>query len=120
MARKDRITLEGIRMEVRIGTTPEERRTVQTCEADLTVWGDFQAAAASDALDQSIDYIRLLERVRELAGAREYCLVESLAYTIVRSVVRDFAVQGARIQLRKRPQALEGQIRCVEIEVEAP
>jgi dihydroneopterin aldolase len=121
MARKkhdDSITLSHIKIRARIGTTAGERQTPQECEADLTVWANFEAAAATDLLDRSVDYSRILENTRQIAAEREYNLLETLAYAIVRSTLQKFAVSRARIRLRKHPAALLEQIGYVEVEVE--
>jgi 7,8-dihydroneopterin aldolase/epimerase/oxygenase len=114
----DSITLSRIKIPVRIGTTPEERAVPQDCEADLTVWGDFRAAATADSLEKSVDYCRIVENVRQIAAECEYNLVETLAYAIVRNTLQSFAVNRARIRLRKRPAGLLEWIEHVEIEVE--
>jgi dihydroneopterin aldolase len=119
-SRQDQITLAGVKIYPRIGTSPEERGTAQECQADLTLWGDFEAGAATDALDKSIDYCQVLRSVQETAGAREYSLLETLAYRIVRAVLQAFPVNRVRIRLRKRPMSLRDQIDFVEVEVEEP
>lgn len=116
--RDDSITIARMRLRACIGTTVEERQSPQECEADLTVWANFEAAAATDLLDRSVDYCRILENAKQIAAEREYNLVETLAYAIVRSTLRKFAVSRARIRLRKRPAALVEQIDYVEVEVE--
>jgi 7,8-dihydroneopterin aldolase/epimerase/oxygenase len=117
-SRNDRITLAGIQINPRIGTTAEERTTPQDCEVDLSVWGDFEAAAATDSLDKSVDYCRLLSLVQEIAHMQEYELVETLAYKVVRTVLQKFPVNRANVKLRKQPAGLRGQIHFVEVEVE--
>ena len=116
--RDDSITISRIRLLARIGTTPEERQAPQECEADLTVWSNFEAAAATDLLDRSVDYCRILENARQIAAEREYNLVETLAYAIVRSTLQKFGISRARIRLRKRPAGLLEHIDHIEVEVE--
>jgi dihydroneopterin aldolase len=118
--RTDSIRLAGVKLRPRIGTTLEERKLPQECEADLTIWGDFEAAAATDDLDRAIDYCRVLATMQETAAACEYTLLETLAYRIVRNVLRGFPVNRVHLKLRKRPAVLLGQIDHVEVEVEAP
>jgi 7,8-dihydroneopterin aldolase/epimerase/oxygenase len=116
--RQDRITLAGLKIHPRIGTTPEERESPQECEADLVIWGDFQAAAFTDSLEKSVDYSRVLAHVQRIAGEQEYNLIETLAYRIVREILQNFPVDRVSVKLRKRPASLCGQISFVEIEVE--
>ena len=117
-ASQDQITLAGVKLRTHIGTSPEERRDPQECQADLTLWGDFEAAAATDSLDKSIDYCQVLSKMQETANAREYQLLETLAYKIVRAVLQSFPVNRVRVKLRKRPPILLDQIGHVEVEIE--
>lgn len=119
-ARTDGIRLAGVKLRPRIGTTAEERKMPQECEADLTLWGDFEAAAATDSLERGIDYCRVLTAMQETAVEREYSLLETLAYKIARTVLRGFPVNRVHLKLRKRPAVLLGQLDYVEVEVEAP
>ncbi len=117
-SRNDRITLSRIRMQPRIGVTPGERRMPQDCDADITLWGDFEAAAATDSLDRAVDYSRVLEKTLQTAHAREYNLIESLAYRIARGLLQEFPVAKVGVRLRKRPDAFSGKVDFVEIEIE--
>jgi dihydroneopterin aldolase len=119
-ARTDGIRLAGVKLRPRIGTTAEERETPQECEADLTLWGDFEAAAATDSLERGIDYCRVLAAMQETAVECEYSLLEALAYKIARNVLRGFPANRVHLKLRKRPAVLLGQLDYVEVEVEAP
>lgn len=114
----DRIVLAGIRLQPRLGVTPGERRMAQSCTADLTVWGDFEAAAATDELAAALDYSRILAKVVEVAHEREYNLLETLAYRLGRAVLEAFPAHRVNVRVRKQPAALVGQLDHVEVEVE--
>ena len=117
-SRQDRITLSCIRLLSRIGVTEEERRLPQSCEADVTVWGDFEAAASTDAIDRAIDYSRILATVTAVAAQREYILIETLAYRLAREVLQGFPAQRVGVRVRKRPATLSEQLDYVEVQVE--
>jgi len=116
--REDRITLSGVKLLPRIGVTPGERRMPQPCDADVTLWGDFEAAAATDSLDKALDYTNVLVKVVETAHAREYNLLETLAYTISRAVLQSFPARKVSIRVRKRPANLMDKLDFIEVEVE--
>jgi len=115
---QDQITLAGVKLYPHIGISAEERSSAQECLADLTLWGNFEAAAAMDSLEKSIDYCQVLLSMQQTASACEYSLLETLAYRIVRGVLRSFPASRVRIKLRKRPAVLAGQIDFIEVEVE--
>jgi 7,8-dihydroneopterin aldolase/epimerase/oxygenase len=114
----DRIMLSGVKIYPRIGVTAEERVSSQECHVDLKVWGDFKAAAENDSLDQSIDYCQIVTAIQEIALAREYQLIETLAYAIIQQVLISFPVIRTRVKIRKRPAILMDKLEYVEVEVE--
>ena len=99
-----RITLAGIKLRPRIGVTPGERRQPQSCEADVTLWGDFEPAAHTDALDKTVDYSSVLTVVLDVAHAEEYNLIEALAHSIARRVRQRFPVRRVGVLARQYTQ----------------
>ncbi len=116
--RDDRITLAGVRLLPKIGVTPGERRAPQPCEADVTLWGDFEAAGTTDSLSHAVDYSKVLSRVIEIAHEGEYNLLEALAYRISREILRGFPAEKISVRIRKRPKALLDKLDYIEVEVE--
>ena len=114
----DRLTLANIKLMPRIGVTPGERRQPQLCQADVTVWGDFEAAASTDDLERALNYSRIHEKVVESAHAREFNLIETLTYQIARDILRSFPVRKVNVRLRKRPASLADKLDFIEVEAE--
>ncbi|MBZ5498341.1 MAG: dihydroneopterin aldolase [Acidobacteriia bacterium] len=119
-SRLDRLALVGIKLRPRLGVTPGERRFPQFCTADLTIWGDFEAAASTDELAAALDYSRILAKVIEVAHQREYNLLETLAYRLGRAVLEAFPAQRVSVKVRKQPATLTEKLDHVEVEVEQP
>ena len=118
MKREDRLTLANIRLMPRIGVTEGERRQPQLCFADVTLWGDFEAAAATDGLDRALNYSRIFQCVVETSVSREYNLIETLAYQIARDTLRTFPALRVGVRVRKRPASLSDKLDFIEVEVE--
>ena len=118
MGRENRLTLANIQLMPRIGVTPGERRLPQLCQADVTVYGDFSAAASTDELDNAINYSKIHAAVLGSSHEREYNLIETLAYQIARDVLRSFPATRVSVRVRKRPASLAGKLDFVEVEVE--
>ncbi len=102
----------------KIGITPGERRMPQPCEADVTLWGDFEAAGSTDSLDKALDYTKVLARVIETAQNGEYNLLETLAYRISRELLQNFPAKKVSVRVRKRPATLTEKLDFIEVEVE--
>ena len=116
--RDDRIKLAGIKIFPKIGASAEERFIAQKCEVDLTVEDNFEGAASQDSLENSIDYSKILSVVQTAAHQGEFALLETLAYKIVRTVLREFPVKRVRVKIRKWPASLMDKIGYVEVDVE--
>ena len=89
----------------------------QECQADVVIDGDWSGAAATDDLALSIDYCLILEKVRAIAAAREYVLLETLAHSIMQGLSAGFPVGSVNVRVRKRPAVLCDLLDFVEIEV---
>ena len=116
--RDDRLTISGVKLLPRIGATPGERRLPQPCDADVTLWGDFEAAGSTDSLDKALDYSKVLATVIETAHAEEYNLLETLAYRIPRELLQSFPARKASVKVRKRPATLADKLDFIEVEIE--
>ena len=100
------LAIEGIRFRCIIGVNERERQSPQEIVADLYVKVDFEKAAASDSIQDTVDYRALTRRLIAAGESSRFQLVETLATHLVRVVLDDFAsVQEARVQVEK-PGAL--------------
>ena len=116
--RQDRLTLAGVKLQPRLGVTPGERRFPQACIADISVWGDFEAASATDELADAMDYSRILATVVQTAHVREYNLLEALAYRLAREVLEAFPAHRVTVKVRKQPATMTDRLDHVEVEVD--
>lgn len=102
------LAIEGVRFRCVIGVTDRERERPQEIVADLHVKVDFEKAAASDSIRDTVDYRALTRRLIAAGEASRFHLVETLATHLVRVILDDFpSVQEARVQVEK-PGALTG------------
>jgi len=118
--RRDRITIANLRLNPRIGVTPGERRLPQPVCADIRLSGDFGEAAATDQLERTVNYSRVVEVVEAAAAERPYNLIESLAYEIARQVRASFEVHEVTVRVRKMPKSLMEKVDFVEVEIQVP
>ena len=100
----DRIELRGLTVRGRHGVFAHERRDGQDFVVDLTVWLDLAAAAASDRLDDTLDYGTLAQRAAGIVGGEPCDLIETVAGRIADDVLTDRRVRAVEVRLHK-PQA---------------
>lgn len=97
----DRIEIRGLRAFGRHGVFDEEQRGGQTFTVDLVVERDLRAPAASDALDDTVDYGRLASRVAAAVGETRFRLIEALAGHVADLVLADDRVAAVEVRVAK-------------------
>lgn len=97
----DIIFIRELRVETTIGVYPHERESRCILLIDVELATDIQPAAATDRLDQTVDYQAVAQRISALAAASDDQLVETLAERIARQLLREFATPWLRLTLRK-------------------
>lgn len=110
----DVIALRGVRAYGRHGVTQAERAREQPLDIDVVLEVDLRAAAASDALADTIDYDELHRRVVEIVRTTSFALLERLANELTQSILRDPRIASVRIAIGK-PALLDGATPVVEL-----
>jgi dihydroneopterin aldolase len=112
----DKIFLSALTVECIVGIWDWERRVKQTVIIDLEMAADIRKAAASDRIEDTIDYKKVAKRLLAFVGESQFHLVETLAEQIARVVVTEFGVSWVKVRLNKQG-AIRG-ARDVGIEIE--
>jgi 7,8-dihydroneopterin aldolase/epimerase/oxygenase len=112
----DKIFLSALRVECIVGIWEWERRVKQTVVIDLEMAADIRRAAASDRIEDTIDYKKVTKRLLAFVGDSHFQLVETLTEQIARVVVIEFGVAWVKVRLNKKG-AIRG-ARDVGIEIE--
>ncbi|HEX5788178.1 MAG TPA: dihydroneopterin aldolase [Woeseiaceae bacterium] len=103
----DIIFLHDLRVETVIGIWDWERRIRQTVVIDLEMAADIAAAAATDKVDDTLNYKLVAKRVQQFVAASDFQLVETLAERIADIIRGEFAVPWVRVRVCK-PGAIRG------------
>lgn len=103
----DKIFLNGLEVETVIGIWEWERRVRQLVRIDLELATDIGAAAASDSIEDALDYKEIAKRVIAFVADSRFRLVETLADRIARIIIVEFGVTWLRLSISK-PGAIEG------------
>ena len=103
----DTIFLRDLRVETIVGVWDWERKIRQTVSIDLEMAADIRRAAASDSLDDTLNYKLVAKRVQQFVGESSFQLVETLAVKIAEAVLNDFDVPWVEVCVNK-PGAIRG------------
>ena len=103
----DTIFLRDLRVETIVGVWDWERKIQQTVSIDLEMATDIRRAAASDSLDDTLNYKLVAKRVQQFVAESSFQLVETLAEKIAEVVLDDFDVPWVEVRVNK-PGAIRG------------
>ncbi len=103
----DKIFLNELRVETIIGIWEWERRIRQTVLIDLEMSADIARAAATDQVEDTLNYKRVAKRIQEFVETSSFQLVETLAEKIAAIVRDEFGVAWVKVRVNK-PGAIRG------------
>ena len=103
----DTVFINDLRIETIIGIYDWERKVKQTISLDLEMGTDIRQAAATDAIDDTLNYKAVAKRLIAFVEASEYQLVETLAEKIAAIVLSEFTVPWLKLTVHK-PGAVRG------------
>jgi dihydroneopterin aldolase len=98
----DIVFIRELRVATTIGIYEWERQVRQTVVLDLEMGTDIRKAAASDLIEDTLDYKAVAKRLIRFVSDAEYRLVETLAEECARVVQEEFNVPWLRLTLNKK------------------
>lgn len=98
----DTVSLAGITLYGYHGARPEERTLGQRFVVDVDLYADLRTAAATDALEATVNYSEVYRLVAEIVEGEPVNLLETLGERIIRSVIDRFPeIEHARVRIAK-------------------
>ena len=104
---KDIIYIKDLRVKTIIGIFDWERETKQEVSIDIEFPFDCKKAAATDSIEDAIDYKAITKGVIKFVEESSFQLQESLAEGIASLVKDEFNVESIKLRVSK-PGALSG------------
>ena len=98
----DIVYLNDLRVDTVIGIFDWERCTRQTVILDIEMATDIRKAAATDSIENTLDYKAVAKRLFAYISESEFQLVETLAEKVAGILLDEFNVPWCRIRLNKK------------------
>ena len=111
--------MEGMAFFGRHGVFPAERELGARFTVDVELAGDLHVAGRSDRLEDTIDYARAYDLVREVVEGEPCHLLEAVAERISRRLLELPRVERATVRVHKKPP-LPGEFRSFGVEITRP
>lgn len=97
----DIVFLRGLRIETVIGIYDWEKEIRQPVVLDLEMGADVARAAASERIEDAVDYKAVSKRLKQFVGEGRFELVETLAERCAEIVRSEFGVPWVRLCANK-------------------
>lgn len=101
----DKIIIRDLLLRGIIGINPDERVKQQDILINMVIWAGIRQAAASDAIEDAVDYKSITKRVIKHVEESSDYLVEKLVTDLARIVITEFGVERVQVRVEK-PGAL--------------
>jgi len=103
----DKIFLSELKVDTVIGIWDWERKIRQTVVIDLEMSADIAKAAATDRVEDTLNYKSVAKRIQSFVADSSFQLVETLAERIAGIIRDEFDVQWVKVRVNK-PGAIRG------------
>jgi 7,8-dihydroneopterin aldolase/epimerase/oxygenase len=97
----DIVFLRGLRIETVIGIYDWEKAIHQPVILDLEMSTDVARAAATDRIEDALNYKAVSKRLKEFVAESRFELVETLAERCAEVIRSEFGVRWVRLSLNK-------------------
>ena len=97
----DKILLESLRLDIRVGVTEDERSVPQLCGLDVTLYVNLRPSGKSGDLKKSVDYSAVFRRVEEICTHGQFILLEEIGEQVCADLFLHFPLEKIRVKVRK-------------------
>ncbi len=103
----DTIFLRDLEVNATIGIFEWEKRIKQKVRIDLEMVTDIAKAAASDSIEDTLDYKNISKRIIQFVEESSYELIETLIEKVSEVLLNEFNIPWVRLTISK-PGAVRG------------
>jgi dihydroneopterin aldolase len=113
----DYVNLENVILPVRIGTNEKEREIPQPIEFQVKIEIDASKAGETDSIHDTINYVNVYEKMKEISSQKPYCLLERLCALIVEALL-ELGGASVWIKAKKVRCPIPGMLGHISVEIE--
>ena len=114
---EDKITLHGMVFYGYHGNIEEEARLGQRFVVDVELRGDLSRAGASDRLEDTVDYAKAYQVIKEVLEGPRHRLLEALAETLARRLLIELPAEAVLVRIKKPAAPLPGPLDSAGVEI---
>jgi dihydroneopterin aldolase len=99
------------------GVSAAERQTGRRFEVDIELAVDMDKAAASDRLQDTVNYTEVYRTVEELVAQDRFSLLETIAVRLAEEILKKFEPKEVTVRVRKKIPPVPGNLDHIEVEI---
>lgn len=103
----DTVSIRGLSVSAVIGAYDWEREVEQTLVFNVDMAADVARAAASDRLEDALNYAAVAALITSVVRDGRFCLIETAASRVAGRLLADFGLSWLRVEVIK-PRPAEG------------
>ncbi|MGH8926713.1 MAG: dihydroneopterin aldolase [Acidimicrobiia bacterium] len=115
---QDAIKIAAIEVFAFHGVMDEEKEKGQRFLIDLEMRFDLSAAAASDRLDETVDYGVMATKVHDLVASARWDLIETVAERVAESVLAEPRIESVIVTVHKPEAPISVGFRDLSVTIE--
>ena len=112
----DHLIIKDAKCSCNIGVTKAERKRKQLVIVDIRVGLDTLVSAKTGKLRDTVDYVVICDKIRNIAEGREWVLLEILAEQLSQNIMKQHNAREVTVCVKK-PKALQGKASYGGIEI---
>ena len=114
----DKIIVNGLKLFAYHGVNPEEKTNGQIFVLDITAGLDLSKPCATDDINGTVSYAKIIKLVSAVFTAEKYNLLEKAAEALAEAVLSEFeAVEQVKILLKKPDAPIRADFSYVAVEI---
>lgn len=114
----DMIALRGLSVWGVHGVGEIEREEEQEFVVDVEVRADLSGPAGSDSVEDTIDYMGLLDQVEQIVSSESFYLLEALGQRLAGAILEHPLAESVTVVIRKPGVAIELGLQAAEVRIE--
>ena len=99
----DEIHIEQLEVFTRIGVPKKERANPQRLTVSISLWPYEKICDLGDNIEQTVNYSAVAEATKHFVRDQSLNLIETLADRLALHLLKTFAIQKVKIEVRKFP-----------------
>lgn len=97
----DIIFLQEVKIRTRLGVPEWERMKTQSVLLDIELAMPHRRSCQTDAIEDTIDYGLIVNRLRQQLSASSFRLVEALAENVAKLIMEEFGAPWVKVRVAK-------------------